>query len=554
MSEASPTARSGHERVEVAASVVAEHDRLAVDQRLVHVEAANRVGDGREPIGEVSCSQPGPSGGRSTSAGSQGRMKPGQRGAWLQGRGIAQAPSGIYDFSPLHQTLPAHATHGVWRNKVKNRFNNTAKLSVLFLIVVNFCSGYFAYSQPIHRLKAKLPPHATVTTPIASQQSALNLQITQLDGQLKKDEAAIKALQERQSVPVEQAEYLQHLYNSRNDQSHSAITEEQAAYIKTLYENRADFKTLFAAEDTKLNAEDTKVNAKLAQADSDVKATVNGFEKNVTQEVADIRTWLWTNYFTVFGVLLTAMGLFALIGGILVRQMVLERVLEAANERIKHIIEGTAIYESYISIADAFYRLIHPIWELYEKDYQRFLRDQFLNAPGSSDKFIRDVRLAKLFARRGLAIVKENSVQERMNKHQRATCVYAALLNNFVYHETAEILCSPSAVILQDRVDKVLLDASECLKISKNEMLFDNAGTEWYTFHETVGTTFIRLGDGSVKREGRKIMADLFVGKTPGAKFKKPPIEWLQYIWDECFFMENGAHQDPLGLGNIPRP
>lgn len=30
-----------------------------------------------------------------------------------------------------------------------------------------------------------------------------------------------------------------------------------------------------------------------------------------------------------------------------------------------------------ISIADAFYRLIHPIWEMYEKEYQGYLREVF---------------------------------------------------------------------------------------------------------------------------------------------------------------------------------
>jgi hypothetical protein len=232
---------------------------------------------------------------------------------------------------------------------------------------------------------------------------------------------------------------------------------------------------------------------------------------------------------------------------------VLKSVMEKATESTKHLIEGTAIYESNISIADAFYRLIHPLWEIYEKDYQKFLQDQFLGIHGKSDNFIRDVRLAKLFARRGLLIVKENSVQERMSVHERTTRVYAALLNNFVYHETAEIICSAS--IDPRRIDKVIQDASECLKISKNEMLFDNAGTEWYTLHETVGGTFIRLGDASLKREGRKIMSDLFSGKTPGLKFKKPPSEWLQDIWDECFFKDaGGVQRDQLGLGSIPRP
>jgi hypothetical protein len=39
--------------VEVAPSVVREHDRLAVDQRPIHIETANRLGDRRKPVGEV---------------------------------------------------------------------------------------------------------------------------------------------------------------------------------------------------------------------------------------------------------------------------------------------------------------------------------------------------------------------------------------------------------------------------------------------------------------------------------------------------------------------
>jgi hypothetical protein len=38
-------------RLEVAAPVIPQHDRLAVDQRLVAGEAANRLGDRRESIG-----------------------------------------------------------------------------------------------------------------------------------------------------------------------------------------------------------------------------------------------------------------------------------------------------------------------------------------------------------------------------------------------------------------------------------------------------------------------------------------------------------------------
>jgi hypothetical protein len=41
---------------EVAAPVLPQNHRLAVDQRLVHRQTANSLGDRREPIGEVSAS------------------------------------------------------------------------------------------------------------------------------------------------------------------------------------------------------------------------------------------------------------------------------------------------------------------------------------------------------------------------------------------------------------------------------------------------------------------------------------------------------------------
>jgi hypothetical protein len=41
------------EGIEVAAAIVTKHDRLAVNQRLVRREAANRVGDPEKTIGEV---------------------------------------------------------------------------------------------------------------------------------------------------------------------------------------------------------------------------------------------------------------------------------------------------------------------------------------------------------------------------------------------------------------------------------------------------------------------------------------------------------------------
>ena len=43
-------------RLKIAPPVIPEHDRLAVDQRPVDIEAANRLGDRREPMRKVRAS------------------------------------------------------------------------------------------------------------------------------------------------------------------------------------------------------------------------------------------------------------------------------------------------------------------------------------------------------------------------------------------------------------------------------------------------------------------------------------------------------------------
>jgi hypothetical protein len=391
---------------------------------------------------------------------------------------------------------------------------------------------------------------AAVYHPSSQLAPAVASQLTQIETQLKE-------LQERPTLSLDQYQYINKLYDNRTNADHWPITQEQADYLKNLYDNKNDFKTLLEAEDKKLDAEEVKFSTKVLQDENDTKGKIDGFEKTLMEaetKYSDTKSSIWNNYFTVFGTILAVFGTFSAIGWLLLKDKILKDLLENANAQIRGTIEETAIYEADVSIADAFYRLIDPIWQIYEKDYQKFLREKFLTRQGDSKNFIRDVRLAKLFARRGLNIVDQKSVQERMDDHERATCVHAGLINNFVYHETAEILCSP-APAGQDRIDKVLTEANECLKMSKNEMVYNNEGTEWFACHETVASTFIRLGDASLQRQGRKIMSDVLTGKTPGPKFKKPPVEWLQYIWDECFFKDaNGVRQDPLGLGNIPRP
>ncbi len=152
--------------------------------------------------------------------------------------------------------------------------------------------------------------------------------------QIERDEKEIKSLQDRPSLSPEQTEYIKKLYDNRSSQERSALTPEQAEYIKNLYGNRNDFRTL-------LEAEATRTNAKLSQADSEMTAQLERIERDFTLEekkLADTETSIWNNYFTVFGTILTIMGVLSAIGGYLMKEIVLRNVLDVANARIKDVI------------------------------------------------------------------------------------------------------------------------------------------------------------------------------------------------------------------------
>jgi hypothetical protein len=403
-----------------------------------------------------------------------------------------------------------------------------------------------AICKPITPASAQIKPNS-------QQQSA------DLASQLRQDEQALKALQDR-----------------------GQITPEQAAYLKQLYDSKNDFKTLVEAEemklDTKIDANESKFDSKLGQSDALTKAQISQLQTDFSQEekrLADTEMSIRSNYFTVFGTVLAVISLLAALGGYIMKEIVLRDVSKKANLRINEIIkradlktnemigranasitqrmEQTSITESYISIADTCYRIIRPIWENYEKDYLKFLSGE-----ATADKtFFREVRLARLFSWRGLSILRENKIPDGNSQNARVVRIYAGLVNNFVYHETAELLCEGDVLTPEmrtARTNRVIIEADECLKLSKNGLLFAHDRTEWYNLQETAAFSLIKLGDEISQREGRRILAKVFAGYVPGPEFTPAPRGWLAEIWDAYFGSDDGTPQNRLGLGLDPIP
>jgi hypothetical protein len=155
--------------------------------------------------------------------------------------------------------------------------------------------------------------------------------------------------------------------------------------------------------------------------------------------------------------------------------------------------------------------------------------------------------------------LRENNILDGQNQNARLVRIYAGLVNNFVYHETADLLCEGDRLepeIRQKRIERVITEADECLKLSKSDLLLTHERTEWYNLQETAAFAFMRLGDDSLRREGRRIIAKIFAGDTPRQEFSAAPAEWLRDIWDEYFTRDDatGLAHNYLGLDIDPIP
>ena len=200
--------------------------------------------------------------------------------------------------------------------------------------------------------------------------------------------------------------------------------------------------------------------------------------------------------------------------------------------------------EADLTLAEACIQLAVPWWELYEKDFQRFLRDPSPSMKPNSDY----VKAAKGLIEKGLTFI--NKVpKDYIAENVMAFHTYANLRNHMLYHWSVQIICDN--IDVSAGIPEIVEMAEECLNLSENKNSCPNL---WYELQQTAAFALLMLGDQTSKGTGQKIMRDLLRRKTPGRKFEPPPEKWLKDIWDECFpSSPDGTQNDRFHLGSIPR-
>jgi len=303
-----------------------------------------------------------------------------------------------------------------------------------------------------------------------------------------------------------------------------------------------------------------QAETKISLSDSANKVELEKLRNDITQEekkLADSELSLSGHYFSILGLLLTIVfAIASLIGalvGYVMKGFVTEAVLKEVTVDLRKQISGIVRAESRASIGEAYTLLVQPWWENYEPQYQRFLRGE---SKVDMVYLRHDILIAKRLTERGLDVLNREFIEKHIDTIPRAFCTYALLVNNLVYHETANLLCNgetrASSIF---RVDALISKAEECLKLARDDKL-QNEGIAWYNFQETAAFALIKFGDDASQKRGRQIIRDLFEGKRPVDKFEKPPKEWLTDRWNEYFpqTTDGTGNQDLLGLGAIAIP
>ena len=303
-----------------------------------------------------------------------------------------------------------------------------------------------------------------------------------------------------------------------------------------------------------------KVELQKTQSDmSQTEARIAQSEARMAQSEGRVSTILGGQWFQIF---IAMAGLAAALGGIavwIVQQSVARVVLRQAKrfldeqiEQSKIVLNGHMERAQFVTIEETYSQISFQWWQLYEPQYQQYLH-------GVITALLEDgkhhLSLAKKFTEGGFLtlnpppeIPRTPEFEDFMKNDPRAKLTCAKLLNDFVYHETAELLCDRSKNTADGKIS-LLSKADECLKLATEQ------GTLWYNLRETAAGTLIKFGNDTQRELGRQILRDMFNGNVP-RDFPSPPINWLRGIWDDYFPLgpDGKARLDLLGLGAVPKP
>ncbi len=261
--------------------------------------------------------------------------------------------------------------------------------------------------------------------------------------------------------------------------------------------------------------------------------------------------------------ILKILGLAAALGtgGVAVFEYFRRRFVRETRKELEQTIRKPILAESLVTTGGTFSQVSVPWWEQYEPGFVAHLRAAYLAGalPAGPVPFLREIVLARRLAEEGFFFL--DNVWPSVADTKEAIENTASVCNHWVYHRTAELLCTGTPISVLDR-SAVLARTEQCIRLSENP----KAAAFWYQLRQTAAFALLHLGDIRFNRaspdpqlvvRGRQLLVDLFQGRTPWppATFRRPSLAWLQEIYDEVCPLDpaTAAPVDVFTLG-VPRP
>jgi hypothetical protein len=335
------------------------------------------------------------------------------------------------------------------------------------------------------------------------------------------------------------------------------IPAEQAAFLRQLFESKIDV--------FKLKSLESDFGNKLIQESLDTKLAIEKLKNELSDEKEKLSASELTLGGHVVSVIILLLTIFGVVSYFIydkIENRATQNVLKLLETKSEEIMREAAMKECLISNLETFSLIAYPFWENYDEKYQEHMRRRMTD-PTELNRLVREIRIPRDFSRSGINLLeyykkkdgsRKDGVEKYVKSSERGIAMYAMIINHFVYHETAYLLCGGGdGNEYVDRVNKVIEAADECIKAGE-DIRCEEQGLHWYDFYETAARALAKLGNEASKNRASKMIQSLFEGRTPGPDFPPAPPELLSSILEDYFPLsgDGKTRKDLFGLGFTP--
>ena len=188
----------------------------------------------------------------------------------------------------------------------------------------------------------------------------------------------------------------------------------------------------------------------------------------------------------------------------------------------------------FASLSNSWWDHYVPAWINYSdpKYDKKITKETNIFKSSEHQKAKTEVRIARLYAERGLARLKTDTLEKVDVPDGLPTIdyVHIVLKNNYVYHKTAESILHN--IRFDETTKSELIQYAEDLLNAANQPQYNH---NWYELYETAGFVLYKNGHDCYSTRGKKILQDLCNRiNPPNSWCKMPDDEWCKNLKDRC--------------------